>query len=230
LRRPDGKVKTLGPGKPLALAFAPNEQRLATAGPGSLVRRWDYWGNSLAEASVPAAARSITYTPDGGSLLVLDAAGGISVRNPRTLAPVAAWSVEGPANSIACAPDGQIIAVAFGSWLDGETGWVECWSITGRRKLASYSASAPVGATRFAPDGGTLVLGGWNGFLTWRRLPGGELIAVRQLPKAVVAATTFSPDAGTLPLDPPPEPPTPPAPVPPMAPELLQGVSRLPGQ
>jgi beta-lactamase regulating signal transducer with metallopeptidase domain len=230
LRRPDGTVKALGPGKPIALAFAPNEQRFATAGPGPLVRTWDYWGNCLVEASVPAAARGIAYTPDGGSLLVLDAAGGISVRNPRTLAPVAAWSVEGPANGIACAPDGQTVAVAFGSWLDGETGWVECWSIAERRKLARYSAPAPVGATRFAPDGGTLVLGSWNGLLTWRTLPGGELIAMRQLPKAVVAATAFSPDAGTLLLEPPPEPPASPASVPLMAPEMNQEISRLPGQ
>jgi beta-lactamase regulating signal transducer with metallopeptidase domain len=230
LRRPDGTVKALGPGKPLALAFAPDERRLATAGPGNLVRTWDYWGNLLAEASVPAAARGIAYTPDGGSLLVLDATGGISVRNPRTLAPVAAWSVEGPANSIACAPDSKTVAVSFGSWLVAETGWVECWSITGRKKLATYSASAPVGATRFALDGGTLVLGGWNGFLAWRKLPGGELVAERQLPKALVAATAFSPDAGVLPLEPPPEPPAAPSPAPPMVPELLQGVSRLPGQ
>jgi bla regulator protein blaR1 len=225
LRRPDGTVKALGPGKPLALAFAPDEQRLATAGPGTLVRTWDYWGNSLAEASVPAAARGIAYTPDGNCLLVLDSAGGISVRNPRTLAPVTAWSVEGPANSIACAPDSQTVAVAFGSWLDADTGWVECWSITGRRKLASYSASAPVGATRFAPDGGTLVIGGWNGFLAWRRLPGGELVAARQLPKALVAATAFSPDAGALPLEPPPEPAAPPAPASPTGLESLRGLS-----
>ena len=51
-----------------------------------------------------------------------------------------------------------------------------------------------------------LVVGGWNGLLTWRTLPGGELVAERQLSKSLVAAAAFSPDAGTLPLDPPPEP------------------------
>jgi len=227
LRRPDGTVKALGPGKPLALAFAPNAQRLATAGPGNLVRTWDYGGNLLAEASVPAAARGIAYTPDGSCLLVLDAAGGVSVRNPHTLAPVSSWSVEGPANSLSCAPDNQTVAVAFGSWLDAETGWVECWSIAEKRKLASYSASAPVGATRFTPNSEMLVIGGWNGLLAWRRLPSGELVAVRQLPKNLVAATAFSPDAGTLPLEPPPKPLEPPALVPQTEPRLLQGISRL---
>jgi beta-lactamase regulating signal transducer with metallopeptidase domain len=227
LRRRDGRVTALRPGKPLALAFAPDHQRLATAGPGPLVRTWDYRGNSLAEASVPAAARAITYTPDGRCLLVLDAAGGISVRNPHTLAPVTGWSVEGPANSIACAPDSQTVAVAFGSWLDAEIGWVECWSIPERRMLVKYDAPAPVGATRFAPDGKMLVIGGWNGLLTWRKLPDGELFAERQLPKDVVAATAFSPDALTLPLDPPPELLPPPTPQPLMMPELLQGVSQL---
>lgn len=225
LRRPDGTVTALGPGKPLALAFAPNTQRLATAGPGTLIRTWDYRGNMLAEAHVAAAARGVAYTPDGRQLLVLDAAGGISVRDPNSLAPVATWSVEGPANSIACGPDSQTVAVAFGSWLDAETGWVECWSIPERRKLASYSASAPVGAARFGPDGRMLVVGGWNGLLTWRTLPGGELIAERQLPKGLVAAAAFSPDAGTLPLEPPPEPE--PLPVPQIVPELFPGISHL---
>ncbi len=228
LRRPDGSVKALGPGKPLALAFAPNDQRLATAGPGTLLRTWDYWGNILAEASVPAAARSIAYTPDGNVLLVLDAAGGISVRDPRTLAPVSSWSIEGPANSIACSPDGQTVAVSFGSWLDAETGWVEFWSIGERRKVASYSASAPVGASRIGPDGEILVIGGWSGLLAWRKLPSGELIASRQLPKGLVAATAFSPDAGTLPINPPPpEPELIPAPTLQNMPDLLEGVSRL---
>jgi beta-lactamase regulating signal transducer with metallopeptidase domain len=228
LRRPDGTVKALGPGKPVALAFAPNDQRLATAGPGTQVRTWDYWGNLLAVASVPAAARGIAYTPDGSCLLILDAAGGISVRDPRTLAPVSSWSVEGPANSITCSPDGQNVAVSFGSWLDTETGWVEFWSITEQRKVASYSASAPVGASRIGPDGELLVIGGWSGLLAWRKLPSGELIASRQLPKGLVAATAFSPDAGTLPINPPPpEPELLPAPILQTVPELLQGVSRL---
>ncbi len=227
LCRPDGTETALGPGKPLALAFAPDDRRLATAGPGNLVRTWDYEGNLLAEARVPDAARAVAYTPDGSRLLVLDAAGGISVCDPHTLAPVSGWSVEGPANSIACGPDGRTVAVAFGSWLDAETGWVECWSIAGGRKLARYSASAPVGAARFGPNGDLLVLGGWNGSLTWRTLPGGELIAERQLPKGVVAAAAFSPDAGTLPLDPPPEP-EPPGPVPQTVTDLLQGVTQIP--
>src|SRR5207249_2695135 len=139
------------------------------------------------------------YTPDGSRLLILDAAGGISVRDPQTLAQLASWSVEGPANSIACAPDGRTIAVSFGSWL-GEDGWVEWWSIPEQRKLANFPASAPVGASRFAPDGRTLVIGGWNGLVAWRALPGGELIAERQLNKDMVADTAFCPDAGTLPL------------------------------
>jgi beta-lactamase regulating signal transducer with metallopeptidase domain len=228
LRQPDGTAKSLGPGKPIALAFAPNEQRLTTAGPGALLRTWDYGSNLLAEARAPAAARAVAYTPDGNRLLVLDAAGGISVRDPHTLAVLTAWSVQGPANSIACAPDSRTVAVAFGSWLEAETGWVECWSISEGRKLGGYSASAPVGATRFTPDGGTLVVGSWSGLLTWRRLPGGELVARRQLPKGLVAAAAFSPDAGTLPLEPPPEP-EPPATTPQTMPDLVDGLSRLPG-
>jgi beta-lactamase regulating signal transducer with metallopeptidase domain len=218
LRRPDGTERVLGPGRPLALAFAPDSQRLATAGPGTLVRMWDYEGNCLAEAHVPKAARALAYTPERSKLLVLDGKGGISVFDPHTLARLSGWSVEGPANSIVCASDGETVAVAFGSWLDAETGWVECWSIAERRKLAIYSASAPVGAARFGPDGKRLVLGGWSGLLTWRTLPGGELIAERQMPKRLVAAASFSPDAGTLPLDPPPEPEPPELPYSPLLP------------
>ncbi len=227
LRRPDGTEKALGPGRPLALAFAPDGKRLATAGPGPLVRTWDYNGNVLTQASVPAAARGIAYTPDGSWLLVLDAAAGISVRDPQTLAPVTGWSVEGPANSITCAPDGRTVAVAFGSWLD-ERGWVEFWSMAEQRKLATYEMTAPAGATRFAPDGSMLIIGAWNGLLAWRTLPGGELVAERQLPKGVVAAAAFSPDAGTLPLDPPAEPAAPTTPIPATLSELLQQASHHP--
>jgi beta-lactamase regulating signal transducer with metallopeptidase domain len=227
LRGADGTVTALGPGKPVALAFAPDGKRVATAGPGPLVRTWDYRGYLLAKACAPAPAWSVTYTPDGTRLLVLDAAGGISVLYADSLAPFSRWSVQGPANSIACAPDGRTVAVACGSWLD-EVGSVECWSITEPRKLASYPMSAPVGATRFAPDGGMLIIGGWNGQLAWRKLPDGELVATRQLSKDLVAATAFSPDARMLPLDPPPEPPVPPTPTPSVGPDLLQGISQLP--
>jgi beta-lactamase regulating signal transducer with metallopeptidase domain len=231
LRQADGTVKALGPGKPVALAFAPDGKRLVTAGPGALVRTWDDHGCLLADACVPAAAWAVAYAPDGTCLLVLDAAGGITVCDAHTLAPLSTWTVEGPANSLACSPDGRCVAVAFGSWLDAEGGWVECWSIRDQRKLARYEASAPVGATRFTPDGRMLVIGGWNGLLAWRTMPDGELVAKRQLPKNLVAATAFSPDAGTLPLDPPPEPERPETPrgiVPQRLPEPLQGVSRLP--
>ena len=56
LRQADGSVKPLGPGKPLALAFAPGGKRLATAGPGPLVRTWDYRGSLLETVSLPAMA------------------------------------------------------------------------------------------------------------------------------------------------------------------------------
>jgi WD40 repeat protein len=213
LRYPDGTTRVLGPGRPLALAFAPalppGGARLATAGPGPLVRTWDDRGDLIATARGTARAVALCYTPDGTRVLVLDAAGVVTVRDAQTLEPLASWVVEGPANSITCAPDGRTVAVSCGSWL-AETGWVECWSIPERKKLASYPASAPVGATRFSPDGKMLVIGGWNGFVAWRSLPGGELLAERQLTKDLVATTAFCPDAGTLPLEPPPEPAPPP--------------------
>jgi WD40 repeat protein len=139
--------------------------------------------------------------------LVLDAAGGVSMLDSQALALVASWSVAGPANSITCDPEGRTIAISFGSWL-AETGWVEIWSINERQKLATYAASAPVGACRFAPDGQMLVIGGWNGLVAWRHLPNGEVIAERQVSKDLVANTAFCPDAATLPLEPPPLPDT----------------------
>jgi YD repeat-containing protein len=227
LRRPDGTETRLGPGRPLALAFAPGGKRLATAGPGSLVRTWDDRGTLLATTSASAAARALTYTPDGTRLLVLDADSCISVRHPDTLAQLSSWSVHGPANSIACAPDCRTVAVACGSWL-AETGWVERWSIPERRKLAYYEMSAPVGATRFSPDGRTLVIGAWNGLISWRTLPEGKTVAERQLSKDLVSSAAFSPDAGTLPLEPPPEPEPPLLTVPRLNPELVDGLGRLP--
>jgi hypothetical protein len=119
------------------------------------------------------------------------------------------------------------VAVSFGSWLAAD-GWVECWSIGEQRKVASYTASAPVGASRFSPDGKTLVMGGWNGLVTWRSLPGGQFIADRHLPKQLVASAAFSPDAGTLPLVPPPEPAPSPSPVLEPVPEWVNRTSPFP--
>jgi beta-lactamase regulating signal transducer with metallopeptidase domain len=203
LRFPDGSSRVLGPGRPLALAFAPGGGRLATVGPGPLVRLWDDHGELRSSARVAARAVSLTYTPDGTHLLVLDTAGGITVHDPRTLTIASRWSVESHANTITCAPDNRTVAVACGSWR-GEAGWVELWSIPDRRQIASYPASAPVGATRFTPDGGTLVIGSWSGLVAWRSMPAGDLRAEHQCPKDVVAGAAFSPDADTLPLEPPP--------------------------
>jgi WD40 repeat protein len=224
LRYPDGTDRVLGPGRPYAVAFAPDAARLATAGPGSLVRTWDDRGTLLAETHAAAAARAVAYTPDGGRLLALDAAGEVAVYDPQTLTRLTGWNVEGPANSIACGPDGRTVAVSFGSWL-AEDGWVECWSIPEGRRLASYAGAAPVGASRFSADGARLVIGGWDGRTVWRSLPGGAVVAERLLPKQAVADAAFSPDAATLPPDPPPEPP-PPVPASPAFPELLQGVGQ----
>jgi len=205
LRQPDGTTRTLGPGRPIGMSFAPTVQRLATVGPGSHVRTWDYSGNLLAQTNARATVRAIAYVPDGSRLLILDASGCVSALDSQTLAPLVSWTVEGPANSISCDPEGRIIAVSFGSWL-AETGWVELWSIPERRKLAGFPSSAPVGASRISPDGRTLIIGGWNGQIAWRTITGGELIAERQLSKDLVANAAFCPDAGTLPLEPPPEP------------------------
>ncbi len=218
LRRPEGTSAVLGPGRPLALAFAPGGRRLATAGPGALLRTWDDRGRPIAEAHTPVAARSVSFTPDGTRLLALDADGGVSVLDAETLSVVSRWAVDGPANSLTLSPDGVTVAIAFGSWLS-ETGWVELWSIPDRRRIASYSAAGPVGAVRFTPDASVLIVGGWNGSVAWRSLPTGELITTRQLPKDMVAAAAFSPDAGTLPLDPPPELAPPPSPV--LPPDML---------
>ena len=219
LRTADGVYLALGPGRPSAMSFAPNALRFATVGPGSLVRVWDDHANVLAAVNAPATARAVAHTPDGARLLVLDAAGGVSVYDARSLARMGSFTVNGPANSITCSSDGGTVAVSFGDWL-AETGWVECWSIDGPRKIASYAASVPVAATRYAPDGKILVVAGWNGWTSWRLLPDGESIAERQLSKDVAANTAFCPEAGVLPPEPPPEPPPP----------TIPGVMQLVGQ
>jgi hypothetical protein len=73
-----------------------------------------------------------------------------------------------------------------------------------------------------------LVIGAWNGLLSWQTLPDGKTVAERQLSKDLVASAAFSPDAGTLPLEPPPEPTPPLTEIPPTILEQLDGVSRLP--
>src|SRR5262249_28084622 len=114
-----------------------------------------------------------------------------------------------------------------GSWL-AEDGWVECWSIPERRKIGSYTAAAPVGASRFSADGKTLVIGSWNGLVTWRTVAGGGVITERQLSKGGVATGGFCPDADTLPMEPPPEPAPPPSLIPQPIPEWVQKGAQVP--
>lgn len=227
IRHPDGSVRTLGPGRPIALAYSPTASRIATVGPGTLLRTWDEHAHKLAETNMQATARAIAYTPDGSKLLALDAEGGISIHNPYTLAVMYRWYLDGPANSICCSPDSGTIAVSFGSWL-GERGWVECWSIAEGRKVACIPAASPVGACRFTPDGKTLIIGGWNGLVAWRSLPGGQFITDRQLSKDLVATAAFCPDSGTLPLVPPVEIAPPPVPVFSVEPDFLRESSQAP--
>jgi bla regulator protein BlaR1 len=227
IRYPDGSDRVLGPGRPCAVAFAPGGTVLATAGPGPLVRTWNDQGALIAEARAHAVGRAIAYTPDGSRLLALDAAGGIAVFDPQTLRRTSCWSLDAPANSIVCGPDSQTVAVSFGSWL-ADDGRVECWSITERRRLATYAAPAAAGSSRISADGATLVIGGWNGRTVWRSLPGGAFVAERLLPKEAVADAAFSPDAATLPFDPPPEPTPPPAQGSPVVPESVHRVDQLP--
>jgi len=212
LHHPDGTTKVLGPGRPLALSFSSTTNRIATVGPGPLVRIWNDHGEPLAETRLDAAARSIAYTPDGSRLLVLSAEGGITVHDPQTLAVDHRWYVEGPANSLSCSPDGQVMAISFGSWLS-EKGWVECWSINDPHKVACMPSAAPVGATRFTPDGKAIIIGGWNGLVAWRSLPEGKFLTDRQLSKDLVSTAAFCPEADSLPIVPPVEIAPPPVPV-----------------
>lgn len=98
---------------------------------------------------------TLTFTPDGDTLITLDAGGNMTGWDVPTLTSTV-WPVPaGPVDRAALSQDGQTLALAR------PDGSIIVWNITGQRQLASLPGpAAPVDSLAFSQDGHWLISGG----------------------------------------------------------------------
>jgi WD40 repeat protein/DNA-binding SARP family transcriptional activator len=170
-RRPAGAL-ALDPVYPLAAAFSPDGDSLATVG---VMASTDQGGVQLWDAATrqplggPLAggfpADAVAFSPDGGTLAVGGLDGSVLLWDVATGqesgAPLAAGG--GPTSSLAFSPDGATLAV--GSY----NGTIRLWDLETRQPIGvPYLPGAPVSALAFSPDGRTLIAANTDGTI-WRR-------------------------------------------------------------
>ena len=156
--------------RPLALAFAPGGEVLASAG-GPAVRLWNTrTGDSVRKITSKGGILTVAFTPDGRTLAGGGFAGGDAVRPPEGF--ITLWSVAtgevlhtldrhtGEVRVVAVAPDGKTFAGGGGSvWRNvgnekSRVSEVNLWVIATGKLLWTFEAEAgDLNALAFAPDG-----------------------------------------------------------------------------
>jgi WD40 repeat protein/DNA-binding SARP family transcriptional activator len=157
---------------PLAAAFSPDGDSLATVG---VMVSTDQGGVQLWDAATrqplggPLAggfpADAVAFSPDGGTLAVGGLDGSVLLWDVATGqeigAPLAAGA--GPTSALAFSPDGATLAV--GSY----NGTIRLWDLETRQPIGvPYLPGVPVSALAFSPDGATLIAANTDGTI-WRR-------------------------------------------------------------
>jgi WD40 repeat protein/transcriptional regulator with XRE-family HTH domain len=149
-----------------AVAFSPDEQRLATSSWDGVVKLWDAASGALLWTSLPVdAIMAVAFSPDGRALAssgterqvrLWDAASGalLQTLDEHT----------GPVFCVVWSPDGGFLVTA------GHDGRIRLWAAEADApRLTSAPArtldghSGPVRGLAFAPDGRTLASASWDG-------------------------------------------------------------------
>ncbi len=194
----------------IAVAFSPDDHRLAAAYGDGYVRLWDPATGQAIGAAFPAAAGpggyvfAVAFSPDGKWLATGDTHGYLRLWNPATRQaigpPIPADT--GPnrcVNALAFSPDGKLLATA------GTDGYVRLWDPSTRRAVltpmrASTSPAGNASAVAFSPDGKLLASADAAGYVRlWnpatQRATGAPFLTV---PNGGVNGLAFSPDSRIL--------------------------------
>jgi WD40 repeat protein len=188
------RAGSVHPGGVIGVLFAPDGERLATAGADGSARLWDAGtGELLRVISGHADEIYIALGPEGHRLLTAGYDGWVKVWDvePESQATEPLVSIDHgqPARAAAFAPDGTRIAAA------GQDGAARVWdTASGRRLLTLAGHSGLIDDLAFTPDGSRLVTVGEDVTVrVWDLAPGRELLTV---PDA--AAPAFDPEGPRL--------------------------------
>jgi eukaryotic-like serine/threonine-protein kinase len=184
------------PGNTLAVAFAPDEQTIATGGEDSLIRLWDT--ASGREMRVLRGhndyIESVDFSPDGRRL----ASGSFD----RT---IKLWDVlTGAEQQTLTGHNGQVYVVRFSPRGDrllsgGADRSVKLWDVaTGRNLFTRDEHAGTILAAAFAPDGRRFTTASYDKTVRIWDAASGELLLVLKGHRNQVEAVAFSPDGQTL--------------------------------
>ncbi|GAA2499201.1 helix-turn-helix domain-containing protein [Streptomyces gobitricini] len=179
-----------------AVAFAPVDGLLASAGSDGTVRLWRVADRrTTATYTVPGRVRAVALAPDGRTLAATSTAGPVRLWDTagRRTGPVVLPARTTGARAVAFAPRGRTLAVA------GADGTVQLWDVPAARAVAFLSGHVGrVNAVAYAPDGGTLVsVGSDRTVRLWDAVSGRSLAVLRGHTDEVLGAA-FAPDGRTV--------------------------------
>ncbi|MBI3913795.1 MAG: WD40 repeat domain-containing protein [Chloroflexi bacterium] len=177
-----------------ALAFSPDDARLASVSDDKTIRMWDATlGRALWKSSLVDQVRSVAFSPDGKSVAagtfataqIFDAASG---RVIATLTGKKGW-----VSTLAFSPDGKILAAGF--QIRESLAPIQLWSVESQREIATLQAAGAIRAVAFSPDGKILATG--SAVITLWDVASQQSIATLTGHTDGVNCIYFSPD-GTL--------------------------------
>lgn len=179
-----------------SVSFAPDGQRLASAGNDRIVRIWDVVSGGLLTALPDHghAINALAYSPDGKWLAFAAMDGTIRLWNTQTRTQRAPLRADDyPLYALAFAPNGKTVAAA------GKDRLITIWDTTEGRAVRTLEGhKADINALAYAPDGTSLASAGADRAIHVWNAARGEETAVLSGHKDTVLALAYSPDGRWL--------------------------------
>jgi WD40 repeat protein len=153
-----------------SLAFAPDDQTLASASWDGTVKLWDVQTYELRRTLRGPIAQpwSVAYAPDGKTLAAAYEDGSVVLWDPATGKEGSKLRHAAAVKSVAFAPDGKMLAAGY------EDGTVKLYSPGTGTELATLKHGTEVASVAFSPDGKTLASAGGAEVKLWEILPPNE--------------------------------------------------------